>query len=642
LCSYRGSFASSAAGEGSRVFDDAPVAVTSPKWNVHSHHSLVEELEMALANAAGRLLFVASVFGVFSLLVVGRIDLAAKGSRADGGRNGRPRLRACETSKKSAQGYGEESDETSDATHGAKRRDGDGVRADANKQRKRTPKRLENCDPPSSGGVARGDFNGDGVADLAVGVPFEDEDFVGSVGAVNVIYGSAAGLTSSGDQYLTELMFGYPYATDDRFGAALASGDFNGDGFSDLAIGMPGRERFGRTDHGAVLLIDGSAGGLVTSTARTLELVNDRGGAAGSALVWADFDNDGFGDLAVGIPRSINTSLLASAEGEVQVFYGRPNGLTRLFARRMAFGNTDRFGAPLAAGDFNADGFADLAMGAPSSDVSVDLLTTAVDAGVVILVAGSVDGLQDGNRQVLHQEIASVNGIADDGDQFGFALAVGDFDADLRDDLAVGVPGEDFGTATDTGAVHIFLGGRSSVQAELVDPVNDLFVSQLSLGENRESDDRFGRALAAGRFNNDFRADLAIGSPGEDVNAITDAGMVSVVYGADEGVSLTSAQHWHQNVANIPDTSEAGDEFGRALSAWNYGKTAQADLAIGVPFEDLLSTTTNTQQVDAGAVVVIYGSTTGLTGAGSEFWHQDRSGISGAASAGDRFGVTLY
>jgi hypothetical protein len=71
---------------------------------------------------------------------------------------------------------------------------------------------------------------------------------------------------------------------------------------------------------------------------------------------------------------------------------------------------------------------------------------------VVILVAGGVDGLQSGNRQVLHQEIDSVNGIADDGDQFGFALAVGDVDADLRDDLAVGVSGEDFGTATDTGA----------------------------------------------------------------------------------------------------------------------------------------------------------------------------------------------
>lgn len=612
-----------------------------PKWNVHLHHPFAEELEMALPNAARKLLLVASVFGLSLLLVVGRIDLAAKGARQDGGGRERPKLDACETTKKSAQRDDEESNATSDGMHEDERRDSDGVRADGNKPRRKKPKRLENCDPPSSGGVARGDFNGDGFADLAVGVPFEDEDFVGSVGAVNVIYGSAAGLTAAGDQYLTELMFGYPYTTDDRFGAALASGDFNGDGFSDLAIGMPGRERFGRTDHGAVLLIDGSAAGLVASTARTLELVNDRGGAAGSALVWADFDDDGFGDLAVGIPRSNNTSLFSS-EGEVQVFFGRPNGLTRLFAQRMAFTNTDRFGAPLAAGDFNADGFADLAMGAPSSDVDVNLLTTAEDAGVVILVAGSVDGLQSGNRQILHQEIDSVNGIADDGDQFGFALAVGDFDADLRDDLAVGVPGEDFGTATDAGAVHIFRGGRSSVEGELVDPVNDLFLNQLTLGENRESDDRFGRALAAGRFNNDFRADLAIGSPGEDVNSIVDAGMVSVVYGADEGVSAASAQHWHQNVANIPDTAEAGDEFGRALSAWNYGKTAHADLAIGVPFEDLLSTTTDTQQVDAGAVVVIYGSTTGLTGAGSEFWHQDRGGISGAASAGDRFGVALY
>jgi hypothetical protein len=69
--------------------------------------------------------------------------------------------------------------------------------------------------------------------------------------------------------------------------------------------------------------------------------------------------------------------------------------------------------------------------------------------------------------------------------------------------------------------------------------------------------------------------------------------------------------------------------------------TSLSDLAIGVPFEDLLSVNTGTQQADAGAVVVIYGTAAGLSATGSEFWHQDRSGIAGAASAGDRFGVTI-
>ena len=61
------------------------------------------------------------------------------------------------------------------------------------------------------GGAAKGDFNGDGFADLAVGVPYEDEDGVNAVGGVNVIYGSSTGLTATADQNFDETTFGFPY-----------------------------------------------------------------------------------------------------------------------------------------------------------------------------------------------------------------------------------------------------------------------------------------------------------------------------------------------------------------------------------------------------------------------------------------------
>jgi hypothetical protein len=497
--------------------------------------------------------------------------------------------------------------------------------------------RLLDCEPPASGGVAKGDFNGDGFGDLAVGVPFEDEDNVGSVGAVNIIYGSATGLTSTGDQYLTEVTFGYPYTFDDRFGAALASGDFNGDDFSDLAIGMPGRRAFGEEDHGVVLLIDGSANGLVASTARTLRLLEDFGGAAGAALAWGDFNADGFGDLAIGMPEA-DFGFTNTDAGEVQVFYGSANSLTA--AGAQAFGGSEfgaRLGSPLAAGDFNGDGASDLAVGVPFHD----LLPFTFDIGRVYLYRGGPTGLQ--SDDFLDQKADDIADAAEAGDQFGFALAVGDFNADLRDDLAVGVPGEDLlsNSVGDAGAVHVFLG--TSFDFVLLDRETDIFFGQGSLaGVAIEAGDRMGRALAVGKFNNDLFADLAIGVPGEDIGSIASAGLVTVVYGGSNGPSLTNIQHWHQNVAGIADTAEAGDEFGRALSAWNYGKSTQSDLAIGVPFEDLLSINTNTQQPDAGAVHVLYGSSSGLTATESQFWHQDRPGIASAASAGDRFGVTLY
>ena len=166
-------------------------------------------------------------------------------------------------------------------------------------------------------------------------------------------------------------------------------------------------------------------------------------------------------------------------------------------------------------------------------------------------------------------------------------------------------------TAQDAGAVHVLFGSFTS--GELLTTADSMFISQTNLSRtSAEAGDRFGWALAVGRFDNDFRADLAIGSPGEDINTIANAGIVQVLYGDTFGPSRTRTQRWHQNIANIPDTAETGDEFGHALSAWNYGEGSQSDSAIGVPFEDLLSTSTGTQQADAGAVIVIYGSSTDL------------------------------
>jgi hypothetical protein len=526
------------------------------------------------------------------------------------------------------------------------------------------------CEAAGGGGVARGDFNGDGIADLAVGVPFEDQDGVGSVGGVNVIYGSASGLTSTGDQFLDATTFGLSYTTDANFGWALASGDFNGDDRSDLAIGMPGASVGGKQFVGRVLIIDGSPTGLNTATARNLPLLSGPLGSAGSALVWADFNGDTFGDLAIGIPGADigSCSFVPKNEGEVQVFYGSAAGLTSLGAQRIRQGSFcfataddsslllgsgrnafENLGTSLAAGNFNGDSLngnpiSDLAIGVPFDVTGAPLGLLSVFGGRVHVLAGSAGGLKA--AQSFTQDSPGIGGGAEDRDEFGHSLAVGDFNADLHDDLAIGVPFEDLldNTAADAGAVHILLGSFNP--GELVTTVDSLFISQTNLsGTSAEAGDRFGWALTAGRFDDDFQADLAIGSPGEDINSIVNAGIVQVLYGSARGPSLTRTQIWHQNTANIPDAAETGDQFGYALSAWNYGEGSQSDLAIGVPFEDLLSASTGTQQADAGAVIVIYGASSGLAATSTtpaELWHQDTAGINDSAQVGDQFGFALY
>jgi hypothetical protein len=519
------------------------------------------------------------------------------------------------------------------------------------------------------GGAARGDFNGDGFADLAIGVPFEDQDGINAVGGVNVIYGSAKGLTATNDQFFDPTTFGFAYTSNDHFGWALASGDFNGDTYSDIAIGIPDLDVASSADFGGVLLMNGSPSGLDPSTARSLPLMPGSGGNAGESLVWADFNGDTFGDLAVGIPGAtfsiFNDNIVpllfctretVAAAGEVQVFYGASTGLSASRAQRLRQGSidgdlcnapssivvgnfpgpNDRFGTALAAGDFNGDGPADLVIGTPLEDYAPEAFED--DFGVVQIVPGSTHGLIPAQTQGLSQNTPGVGGGAEAGDQFGRALAVGDFNGDLRADLAVGVPFEDLvnNSAADAGVVHVLLG--SADFGELVTTTGSLFISQAVLsGVAVEAGDRFGWALAVGRFDDDARADLAIGVPGEAVGSVAKAGLVQVLYGSTSGPSLTRVQTWHQNTAGIPDAVESGDQFGYALSAWNYGFDDRADLAIGAPFEDFSSL------ADAGVVTVIYGSPTGLTTVvAPQLWHQDVTGINDTLQAGDRFGNSLY
>ena len=184
------------------------------------------------------------------------------------------------------------------------------------------------CGGGSSSGIAKGDFNGDGVADLAVGIPGKDPSFrnlfgvvtpIADAGAVQIIYGTAAdGLTAAAGagvptpQLLTELspftLIPFPGSQDmkaeagDQFGGALAAGDFNNDGFSDLAVGIPG-EKTSTTAVGAVAVFMGTATGLSPAIAKffgpnTFVPVTNPGNSHGAAsLTWGDFNHDGHDDV---------------------------------------------------------------------------------------------------------------------------------------------------------------------------------------------------------------------------------------------------------------------------------------------------------------------------------------------------------
>ena len=119
-------------------------------------------------------------------------------------------------------------------------------------------------------------------------------------------------------------------------------------------------------------------------------------------------------------------------------------------------------------------------------------------------------------------------------------MATGDFNGDGTDDIAVGAPGVAINGATNAGAVYVFNGTLDLAAISIFNQGSDGFTT------DPESGDRFGSSLIAGDYNNDGFDDLVIGVPNEDLgsnNQLIDAGMITVLYGSNSGLSAPSSLH---------------------------------------------------------------------------------------------------
>jgi hypothetical protein len=184
--------------------------------------------------------------------------------------------------------------------------------------------------------------------------------------------------------------------------------------------------------------------------------------------------------------------------GAINVLAGSAGGLTGIGSQIFTQNSPGVPGDPqrsegfggfaLATGDFDSDSFADLAVGVGED---VDTIT---GAGTVNVLPGSAGGLTGVGSQLFTQDTPEVPDSAELLDQFGFALASGDFDSDSFADLAIGVLVEDVDTFQDAGAINVLPGSAGGLTG-----VGSQLLTQDSPGvpDSVEHDDFFGSALAA-------------------------------------------------------------------------------------------------------------------------------------------------
>ncbi|MEV4413293.1 M4 family metallopeptidase [Catellatospora sp. NPDC049609] len=470
------------------------------------------------------------------------------------------------------------------------------------------------------------DINGDGYGDVAIGEPGRTVTGHAGAGDVRVVLGGSAGLNPQGDELYSQdnsLVAGASTANG-GFGTAVATADYNADGFADVAVGAPGSP----DGRGSLTTLRGHAWGLTAqqSAAVSAPAVIPATGndAFGAAVAAGDFNGDGFADAAVGAPG------YAYGKGGVKVLYGSVNGLVNtgttvnwLTQDTGAVPDTgeydDRFGATLAAGDFNGDGRTDLAVGAPGEDVG-----TIADTGAVTILLGSATGLTATGSQWFHQDVTDVPDNAEAGDAFGLALSAGDVTQDGKADLVVGAPSEDVGATANAGAVFVLRGasgGLTAAGSQVLDQDSPV------VPDSAEAGDRFGASVAVGDLNGDGFADVAVGAPNEAVDTVANAGAVTTLPGSASGL-VTAGSLWSQGSGGVDDAAEQGDQFGVTLILTKLGKTAKADLIVGVPFEN------GTAYNDQGAIHVLNGTATG-----NQLFTTD--GLIGGGTAAARFGGAL-
>ncbi|MEO5989248.1 MAG: FG-GAP-like repeat-containing protein [Candidatus Eisenbacteria bacterium] len=450
---------------------------------------------------------------------------------------------------------------------------------------------------PAGGEVsAAGDVNGDGYGDIIL--------YWYLSGMVRVYRGGPSGFDLVSFNQIGSLgtnLYGLN---------AAPAGDINGDGFDDIIFGMPSAAGFypctPSAYSGVVEVFYGSAAGVSASNYWVITGCHATGASArlGTSVAGAgDVNGDGFADIVFSAPQAADLTGFAGVVGKVYVMYGAAAGLPLLpgFSNLGSVNsgttilghhtNAD-FGASVGpAGDLNGDGYADIAIGAPSDDYFV------ADGGLAFVFRGAAAGVDTAWANQLWWE-----GGPSASAQFGLLVTpAGDVNGDGLPDLLIGESGRvDLAQST---------GGTLTIEQSLGYPTST------------------SRVSTAGDVNGDGLSDILVGDQ-YFTNVESNEGRVLIHFGLGSPPSNYANWTTTQTVVDNPNLGWS------VASAGDVNGDGYDDVIVGAPtWYDWLTP----GSYNNGLVLLFYGHPTGLSP--SYDWYtygvsDDQLGIS-VASAGD-------
>jgi hypothetical protein len=498
-----------------------------------------------------------------------------------------------------------------------------------------------------------GDINNDGIEDIAVGTP-RDDDGGTDRGAVYILFMDTDGTVddSTGFQKISDTAGGFTATLDDGdlFGQAVPGiGDINNDGVEDIAVGA-GSDDDGGTDRGALYILFMDADGTVDDTLGYQKISDTTGGFTATldngdqfgkaAAGIGDVNNDGIKDIITGnhpdddggTDRGSAYILFMDTDGTVDDTLGYQKISDSEGSFTTTLDDSDGFGRSVSGvGDINNDGIEDVAVSARGDDDG------GTDRGAVYILGLDFSPTVNskgtvGRFQKISDTAGEFTATLDDTDRFGrSASGIGDINKDGIDDIAVGAHKDDDG-GNRRGAVYILF---MDTDGTVDDSTGFQKISDTAGGFTATLDngDEFGVSVARiGDLNNDGVEDIAVGAS-EDDDGGRNRGAVYILFMATDG-TVSSFQKISDTAGSFTATLENGDRFGQFIAPiGDLNNDGIEDLAVGVRDDDDGGT-------DRGAVYILFMDTDGTVKSFQKI-SDTAGGFTATLDDGDYFGQSV-